>query len=144
MNIWAQLFKTGIRETVDSVGNIVDRLSTTDQEKLNAKTELTKVVTDSLEKITSMQSSMLLAEANGNWLQRSWRPILMLSFGWIIIYSFFIAPAFNLPNTTPPEKFWVLLEIGMGGYVIGRSIEKVADTVTKNVDMPFLKKKNRI
>ena len=33
--------------------------------------------------------------------------------------------------------------IDTGGYVVGRSVEKVATTVTKNVDMPFLKKKNR-
>ena len=143
MGIFDKLFKSGLKETIDVAGGVVDNLSTTDEEKLNAKNELAKIITESLNKLTAMQSTMLMAEANGNWLQRSWRPILMLSFGFVVIYSKFIAPAFNLPNTTLEDSFWELLNIGMGGYLIGRSVEKVAETVTKNVDMTFLKKKDR-
>jgi hypothetical protein len=40
-------------------------------------------------------------------------------------------------------KLMDILELGIGGYVIGRSVEKVAGKVTENIDMPFLKKKNR-
>ena len=143
MKLFQSIFKAGVKETVDSVGTVVDNLATSDEEKLKAKTELTKVVTDAITKLSEMQSTMLLAEASGNWLQRSWRPILMLSFGFIVIYSKFIAPAFSLPNTPLEEAFWELLNIGIGGFVIGRSVEKVADTVTKNIDMTFLKKKER-
>ncbi len=143
MNIWEKIFKSGVKETVDGVAGVIDKLTTSDEEKLAAKAELTKVVTDAITRISELQSSMLMAEASGNWLQRSWRPLLMLSFGFIVIYSKFIAPAFNLPNTTLEESFWTLLEVGMGGYVIGRSVEKVAETVTKNIDISFIKKKDR-
>lgn len=40
-------------------------------------------------------------------------------------------------------EFWELLKLGLGGYVIGRSAEKIANSVTKNVDLPFLRKKDR-
>jgi hypothetical protein len=49
----------------------------------------------------------------------------MLSFGFIIIYVKFIAPLFSL--TIPPleVEFWSLLKLGIGGYVVGRSGEKI-------------------
>ena len=143
MSIFDKIFKAGVKETVDSVGTVIDNLSTSDQEKLTAKAQLTEIVTTQLNKVTEMQAAVIMSEASGNWLQRSWRPIIMLAFGFIVVYSKFIAPAFNLPNTELETSFWDLLSLGMGGYVIGRSVEKVAETVTKNIDMPFLKKKDR-
>ena len=143
MSIFDKIFKAGVKETVDSVGTVIDNLSTSDQEKLTAKAQLTEIVTTQLNKVTEMQAAVIMSEASGNWLQRSWRPIIMLAFGFIVVYSKFIAPAFHLPNTELETSFWELLSLGMGGYVIGRSVEKVAETVTKNIDMPFLKKKDR-
>ena len=40
-------------------------------------------------------------------------------------------------------KLMDIIKLGIGGYVVSRGVEKVADTVTKNIDIPFLKKKNR-
>ena len=77
-----------------------------------------------------MQTDIILAEAKGNWLQRSWRPILMLSFGFIIIYTKFISQlSSHLVTPELEPEFWNLLDIGIGGYVIGRSAEKIADKV---------------
>ena len=36
-----------------------------------------------------------------------------------------------------------IIKFGMGGYIVGRSVEKVADKVTKNIDLPFIRKKER-
>ena len=81
-----------------------------------------------------MQTDIIIAEAKGNWLQRSWRPILMLSFGFIVIYNKFAAPLFGWTIPVLEGEFWTLLQIGIGGYVVGRSAEKIADkiTITKN------------
>lgn len=67
----------------------------------------------------------------------------MLAFASIVVYNNFIAPAFNLPNSVLQPQFWSLLEIGIGGYVIGRSVEKITDKVTDKIDLSFMKKKNR-
>ena len=75
--------------------------------------------------LQKLQTEVILAEANGNWLQRSWRPILMLAFGFIVIYVKFIAPLFSLPIPPLENEFWNLLQIGIGGYVIGRTGEKM-------------------
>lgn len=143
MEILKTLFQGKAKEIADSIGTSVDALATSDEEKLKAKNELTAIVMDHLVSFQQTVSSVLLAEMNGNWLQRSWRPLIMLAFGFIIVYRYFISQVFNAPAIEMPERFWDLLEIGMGGYVIGRSVEKVADTVVKNVDMSFLKKKDR-
>lgn len=143
MSFLTNIFKTGIDETVKAVGSVVDSISTTDDEKLAKKNELTKIVTDALNQAAAYQAAVIQTEATGNWLQRSWRPILMLSFGFIIVYRYFLAPVFRFPAIDMPLQFWDMLQLGIGGYVIGRSVEKVADTVTSNVDMTFLKKKDR-
>ena len=80
-----------------------------------------------------LQTEIIVAEANGNWLQRSWRPILMLCFGFIVMYVKFIAPLFELPIPPLENEGVDLLLWGIGGYVVGRSAEKISKirTITK-------------
>lgn len=137
------LISSGTKEIVSSVGDAVDKVSTSDEEKLKLKNQLTEIVGTGLTQVLGMQAGIIKSEASGNWLQRSWRPILMLSFGFIVIYAKFVAPAFNLPNTELEPDFWELLKLGIGGYVVGRSVEKVADKVTSNIDLSLLRKKDR-
>jgi hypothetical protein len=54
----------------------------------------------------------------------------MLTFGFIVIYVKFIAPLFNLTTPELEIEFWELLKIGIGGYVVGRSAEKISKNVT--------------
>ena len=112
------------------VGDVVDNLFTSEEERLNARNEIFKVLQDAQLELQKMQTEIIVAEAKGNWLQRSWRPILMLAFGFIVIYVKFIAPLFGF--TIPPleNEFWNLLQLGIGGYVVGRSAEKIAKSVT--------------
>ncbi len=143
MGIFNKILSTGVKELTDSIGNAIDNLSTSDDEKLNAKAKLTEIVTEKLAELASYQKEVLVTELQGSKLQRNWRPIVMLAFASIVVYSKFIAPAFGLPNAELETHFWKLLELGIGGYVIGRSLEKVTDKVTKNIDLTFLKKKRR-
>jgi FtsH-binding integral membrane protein len=74
------------------------------------------------------QKGIITAEATGGWLQRNWRPILMLWFSGLIGAYWF---GFTAPNL-PAEAITGLLDIvyiGIGGYVVGRSVEKVAASV---------------
>jgi len=115
---------------VKEVGKVIDNLFTTDEERIKAKNEVFKVLQEQQLELQKLQTEIILAEANGNWLQRSWRPILMLSFGFIVIYVKFIAPLFSLPIPPLENEFWNLLQLGIGGYVVGRSVEKVAKNIT--------------
>ncbi len=149
MSFLSKLFSKGANDLIKSGGNVIDQIATSDEEKMKAKNELSKHVFDALGKIQEGQREVLLSETRGNWLQRSWRPILMLAFGFIVIYAYFIEPAFFLGADETGiaeslnDNFWGLLKLGIGGYIIGRSTEKVAGTVTNRIDMPFLRKKDR-
>ena len=154
MSLLGKLFKTQADGVVNTIGTTLDNLITSDSERLKAKEAISSIVLDNLTKITEQQKEVLVTELQGTKLQRNWRPILMLSFGVIVVSNFFVLPLINVFLQSPEltqfitdfgnqESFWELLKLGMGGYVIGRSVEKVSDSVTKNIDMSFLKKKDR-
>lgn len=77
------------------------------------------------------QTKIIVAEAQGSWLQRNWRPMLMCLFGVIIANNYLLYPYMalfleNPPLMEIPPDMWSLLKIGLGGYVVGRSVEKAA------------------
>lgn len=74
---------------------------------------------------------IIKAEAQGeSWLQRNWRPILMLTFGGLIVARWC---GFVAPNLSEAEylKLWSIVEFGLGGYVVGRSAEKIAPSIAE-------------
>lgn len=122
-----QWFSKGV---IGEIGKVIDELFTSEEERLNAKNEIFKVLQEQQLELQKLQTEIIVAEASGNWLQRSWRPILMLSFGFIVIYVKFVAPLFDLRIPELENEFWNLLQLGIGGYVIGRSAEKIASKIT--------------
>ncbi len=77
--------------------------------------------------------SVILAEAQGqSWLQRNWRPLLMLTCIAIIANNYVLYPYMRAifgwgVALDLPDALWELLKIGVGGYVVGRSVEKGID-----------------
>lgn len=76
------------------------------------------------------QTGVIIAEAESeHWLTATWRPITMLVFVAIVAFNYLLEPLlamFHLPVTPlplPPD-LWDLLKLGLGGYVVGRSVEK--------------------
>ena len=136
-------------KALDEGGKIIDALTTSNEEKSKAKAELTQIVMGSLNELANAQKDVLIAELTGSPIQRLWRPIVMLTFAFIVVFHYALYPVAMTFNDELPvlpfldTKFWTLLEIGMGGYVVGRSLEKIADTTTKNIDFSFMKKKER-
>lgn len=76
--------------------------------------------------VAKLQSSIINTEMQGNWLQRSWRPLLMLMIILIIMNNYILYPYF--PGTVErldlDDNLWDILKLGLGGYVVGRSVEK--------------------
>jgi hypothetical protein len=120
----------------------LDGIFTSDEERLNAKGKIislqSQVMGMSLEyesKLTEAKTSIIVAEAQGkSWIQRNWRPLLMLSIVGIIVNNYILFPylvLFGIPATPLelPDKLYTLMEIGVGGYVVGRSAEKIASSV---------------
>ena len=111
----------------DILGGL-DELFTSKEERLQAENVIKNILVQKELELIKMQSSIIITEATGNWLQRSWRPILMLSFGFIVMYVKFIGPVFQLHVPPLEDEFWNLLQLGIGGYVIGRTGEKMMES----------------
>lgn len=80
-------------------------------------------------KVLDAQSSVIKAEALGqSWIQRNWRPITMLTFLLLVVLD-----SFDLLASRLTDSAWTLLEIGLGGYVIGRSLEKTAPAILQAI-----------
>jgi len=80
--------------------------------------------------VAKQQGEVIKAEINSeSWMAKNWRPITMLTFVFIITNNYIFYPYINLftdggISLTIPPDMWDLLKIGLGGYVVGRSVEK--------------------
>lgn len=118
------------------VTDLVDELHFSGEEKararagiVQAQSALTFKMLEYEAKLMEHQASVIKAEAAGqSWLQRSWRPITMLTFLVLVVCDSFGLLQFRLA-----DQAWTLLQIGLGGYVIGRSAEKVAPAVASMI-----------
>jgi len=75
------------------------------------------------------QSDIVKTEAaSTHWLAANWRPLTMLTFTGLIVARWF---GWAAPNLGDQEymKLWDIVQLGLGGYVIGRSVEKVAGPI---------------
>ena len=77
------------------------------------------------------QAKIITAEAQGGWLQRNWRPILMLIFAGLVVAHWFGLTAPNIPESVQNSLLNIVL-VGISGYVVGRSAEKVMDRYKRN------------
>ena len=116
-----------VTNLVSAVGEIVDRLTLPGREKKQLETDILQLLIAVEEKTITEQAAAIREEARGNWLQRSWRPIGMLVFTLIILAGTFL----HLPILADTSRFWDLLEIGLGGYIIGRGSEQLVSSLLK-------------
>ena len=72
------------------------------------------------------QASIIVAESKGGILQRNWRPMLMITFAGLIVAHWFGYTAPDIPETVQNSLLNIVL-VGMGGYIVGRSGEKIMD-----------------
>jgi len=68
--------------------------------------------------------------ASSHWLAANWRPLTMLTFTGLIVARWF---GFAAPELSEAEylALWDIVEIGIGGYIVGRSAEKIVPTVAQ-------------
>ena len=115
----------GVKGVVGTVGKVIDRLTLPAREKRQLEAELLELLVEHEQEMARSRSAAAVEEARGNWLQRSWRPLVMLVFALIVLVGTFT----TLPLLSDTSRFWDLLEIGLGGYVVGRGGEKMAAAV---------------
>ena len=118
---------------VPILGDAIRRLFPDPEARSRAEAEITAALLSRAGEIEKAASEVVLAEARSeHWLASTWRPIVMLTFAALIVARWL---GWSAPGLTEPEvlKLWSIVELGLGGYVIGRSVEKVVPPVADAV-----------
>ena len=106
-------------------GKVLDKFVQDKDLAQKLKAEMTIAAMNGDLKELEAQVSIITTEAQGNWLQRSWRPLTMVWFSVLLgMYWFGFAPDYLIDNPATVDQLFGLLKLGIGGYVLGRSVEK--------------------
>ena len=102
------------------------------QEKLKADLNM-QLLTSGTEELKA-SARIVEAEAKAGWFASSWRPLLMYILIGILVLNYIISPIIlalfsKKIGIELPSDVWTCLNIGLGGYVTGRSAEAVARTL---------------
>ncbi len=118
----------------DFGSTLLDKFFPDADEKAKAKLKLVELQASG--ELTKLQAraGIITAEANSeHFLVAAWRPITMLIFVFIIANNYILYPYLSLffdaaPKLDLPKDMWDLLKIGIGGYTVGRTVEKSVKT----------------
>lgn len=125
--ILAKIFSTGAKELVGTVGNIIDEIHTSKEEKGQMKIKVQELIASHEAKIQEQVTRRWEADMKGNWLSKSIRP-LSLAFLLLALTTFTLID-FSFVGLDIKDSWvelWKMLAItAFGAYFGGRSYEKV-------------------
>ena len=117
---------------------LIDDVHTSDEERLELKAVLDKIANDLAiagmqhdQALAKAQASVIIAEATSeSWITRTWRPLILIEFGFLIMLI-----ATGLMDTEAlaavPPQLWTLITMGIGGYGVGRTAEKIVPGILR-------------
>ncbi len=115
------------------LGKVVGNLFPDPTEKAKAEAEVMRQLLAAQSEIEQAASKIIQTEAaSTHWLAANWRPLTMLVFVALIVARWF---GWAAPNLSEAEyiKLWSIVEFGLGGYVVGRSVEKIAPSIAQAI-----------
>lgn len=121
-----------IKDIFTPAVRLIDELHTSEEEKLAIKANTLETYVTAVEAGLAYEQANLKerariieAEAKSeHFLTATWRPITMLVFLGLVVCDQFGLLTFRLA-----AEAWTLLQLGIGGYVVGRSAEKVGPSI---------------
>lgn len=118
------------------ITDVIDRVVPDKQAALDAKSKVIQMqITGELAQqqglldMAKKGQDIVLAEANSSsWITKNWRPLTMLgTFTMLCLHWFGFAGMHVSANEL--DWFYRIYELGLSGYVVGRSAEKIAPSV---------------
>lgn len=111
------------------ITKVVGNLFPDPAERARAEADAMRQLLEHQSEIESAAAKIINTEAaSSHWLAANWRPLTMLTFVVLIVARWF---GWAAPGLSEAEylKLWSIVEFGLGGYVVGRSVEKIAPSV---------------
>ena len=128
-------------DLLNPLAKLVDDFNLSQEEKLQAKQVMFDARSQLMMELLQYERASLetrakivnIEAAGQSWMQRNWRPLTMLTFLVLVVCDSLALLPFRLA-----KEAWTLLQIGLGGYVVGRSAEKL---VTGSAAQALFKKR---
>ena len=133
MSFIKKLFNSG--DLIKDVGDVVDNLTTTKQEKLEAKKKLKEVLLNYESKMQEQVTSRWLSDNQGGLLTKNIRPLALafLTFMFVIISIFSGNIGQFKIQTEFIDTYRILLITVFTAYFGGRSFEKINNGKNKTI-----------
>lgn len=128
MGIWSKIFTSGATDLIKEVGNVVDELHTSKEERLEAKQKLEQMIFDFEAKMQEEVSERWKADMQSDsWLSKNVRPLtLMFLVASTVLMIFIDAGAIKfVVDENWKDLLQVVLITVIGAYFGGRSYEKI-------------------
>lgn len=130
MGFW-DLFKPKgdtVSGTVEGIGKMAKDLSTALTQNIppERRADILSEALGLQKEFLKAKAAIIIAEAQSNFLAASWRPITMYFFLVLIALDRFGVLARPLE-----PQVWALLQIGLGGYIVSRTGEKITANLRK-------------
>lgn len=106
------------------IGKAIDKAFPDTEKRDMAKIEIMGELQKQSGEIEKAAAGIINTEASSkHWLAANWRPLTMLIFVGLIVARWF---GFTADNMTEAEylELYGLMKLGLGGYVVGRTVEK--------------------
>jgi hypothetical protein len=111
------------------LGNIVKSKFPDPAEQARVEAEVTAQLWANAHQLNAAAAEIINTEAaSQHWLAANWRPLTMITFVCLIVARWF---GWAAPNLSEAEyiKLWGIVEFGLGGYVAGRTLEKIVPSI---------------
>lgn len=126
--------------------SIIDKLIPDPTLKAKLKAQISSETIKAQSGFEQNQKEVILQEiARGSRLSKSWRPVLMYLIMVLLLVYGLVLPVIDLFVEKPvvfkprwheiPNGLWNLLSLGIGGYIGGRSMEKIATAVSQTTNI---------
>ena len=127
MNILGTIFSGGAKDLVEGVGNVIDDLHTSKEEKLEAEQKIKALIADHQAKMEQNITDRWSADMNSDsWLSKNVRPLVLVFLVVSTVLMIFIDA--GTINFTVEAKWTDLLQLVLitviGAYFGGRTMEK--------------------
>ena len=127
MSILIKIFSVGAKELVKGVGGVLDNLTTTKEEKLEAQRKIQELVSDYETKMEQNITDRWKSDMNSDsWLSKNVRPLVLIFLVVSTVLMIFIdagTVAFEVEAKWTDLLQLVLITV-IGAYFGGRTMEK--------------------
>ena len=128
MSILGNIFSSGATELVKGVGDVVDNLTTTEEERLEAKRKIEQMIGDFEVQIQKEVTNRWTQDMNSDsWLSKNIRPLVLIFLVVSTVLLIFIDAGvieFEVKATWVDLLQLVLITV-IGAYFGGRAFEKI-------------------